>query len=149
MSVWKQKLNINKYFNFNFIGLTQLEKKTPFFILELHSQCPQPFTTKSSRCRVIRTGTRAVPHQVAVAPLIILSPIVTHCNSPAHDWWCRCLITPRQKTPKITFHSSGQLQEFHEVCWKDDGPGAVQPCWASVNDTSGFYKLWTRISTLL
>lgn len=51
------------------------------------------------RCHVIRMGTRAAPRRFAVAPLIILSPFVTHCNSPSHDWWCRCLITPRQNPP--------------------------------------------------
>lgn len=96
-----------------------------FFILDLCSQRPQQVCSQSGRCHVIRTGTRAVPHQVAVAPLIILSPIVTRCNSPSHDWWCRCLITPRQNPPKITFRSRGQLRELHEVRWTGWRGGCV------------------------
>lgn len=88
------------------------------FILDLSSRRPQLVRSQWGRCHVIRTGTRAVPHQVAVAPLIILSPIVTRCNSPSHDWWCRCLITPRQNPFKITFRPRGQLHELHEVCWR-------------------------------
>lgn len=38
----------------------------------------------------------AVPQQLAVAPLIILSPLETRCNSPAPDGRCRCLRTPGQ-----------------------------------------------------
>lgn len=54
-------------------------------ILDVCSQHPQQVCSPLGRCRVIMTGTGAVPPQVTVAPLIILSPIVTRCNSPSHD----------------------------------------------------------------
>ena len=88
-------------------------------------------------------GTRAVPHQGAVAPLIILSPIVTRCNSPSHDWWCRCLITPRQNPPKITFRSRSQLCELHEVHWRG---WRREACWTAVTCTPRLYYYWARIS---
>lgn len=100
-----------------------------FSMLNLCSRLPRQVCSQSGRCHVIRTGTRAVPHQVAVAPLIILSPIVTRCNSPSHDWWCRCLITPRQNPPKITFRPRGQLHELHELHWRGRwGAGGVVWC---------------------
>ncbi len=101
------------------IIITQQNSKVRSKCAFLHLRFVQPASSavcsQSGRCHVIRTGTRAVPHQVAVAPLIILSPIVTRCNSPSHDWWCRCLITPKQNQPKITFRSCGQLHKLHEV----------------------------------
>lgn len=129
-----------------------------FFISDLCSWRPRRVCSQSGHSHVIRTGTRAVPHQVTVAPLIILSPIVTCCNSPTHDWWCRCLITPRQNPPKITFRSCGQLHELHEVRWRGGRRGgchvellshARQVCIISEQESAKCHKLWLMTNQLL